>query len=340
VFDRSRKTPVGETEGGGGKDATPKFQPQPGGFGRRQTPVGDLVGQPLANMRKAGKPGAAAHNENREKPRDNQREPVTDFAADDSRSDESRSDESRASNFPASNFPVDDFPLGVDAIVGGLAAFGSRKAPGPDHVATQIEQWLAKELRHVPNVRCETILTVVGALAGFAAQHGIWEAVVKPGKMALQQAFVVVETRSGETYFFGDFLNNILATPKPEHLSVWRIVGGAAKAMGALELPDLTPIFKHCAETVGTSQFGVPRLPDNHMPAMLPRDALTRFWPQALKMLKVGSDPLTCAVDVATAAEQLMLSMKGEIDPALAARIVMEAAIPMSKLDPLTVPKE
>ena len=34
------------------------------------------------------------------------------------------------------------------------------------------------------------------------------------------------------------------------------------------------------------------------------------------------------------------LSMKGEIDPALAARIVMEAAIPMSKIDPLTVPKE
>ena len=57
----------------------PKFQPQPGGFGRRQTPVGDLVGQPLANMRKAGKPGAAAHNENDEFQQDNQREIVDDF---------------------------------------------------------------------------------------------------------------------------------------------------------------------------------------------------------------------------------------------------------------------
>jgi hypothetical protein len=303
VFDPSRKTLFGEAGGGiGGKDAMPKFEPQPGGFGRRQTPVGDLVGQPLTNMRQAGKPGAAAHNENRRE-------------------------------------IVDDFPLGADAIEGGLAAFGSRKAAGPDHVATQIEQLLTKELRHV-DARCETILTAVGALAGFAAQHGIWEAVVKPGKMALQQAFVIVETRSGETYFFGDFLNNILATQKPQYLSVWKIVSATAKAMGAADLPDLTPIFKHSAETVGTSQFGLPNLPDGHIPSILPRDALTRYWPQVLMMLRVGSDPLTCAVDVATAAEQLMLSMKGEIDPALAARIVMEAAIPMSKVDPLTVPKD
>lgn len=303
MFDPSRKTLFGEAGGGiGGKDAMPKFEPQPGGFGRRQTPVGDLVGQPLTNMRQAGKPGAAAHNEN-------QRE------------------------------IVDDFPLGADAIEGGLAAFGSRKAAGPDHVATQIEQLLTKELRHA-DARCETILTAVGALAGFAAQHGIWEAVVKPGKMALQQAFVIVETRSGETYFFGDFLNNILATQKPQYLSVWKIVSATAKAMGATELPDIVPMFKYCAETVGSPQFGFPNLPDGCTPSMLPRDALTRFWPQVLKMLRVGSDPLTCAVDVATAAEQLMLSMKDEIDPALAARIVMESAIPMSKVDPLTVPKE
>lgn len=310
MFDRSRKTLFGEAEGGaGGKDALPKFEPQAGGFGRRQTPVGGLVGQPLPSMRKAGMPGAAAHNENVEAARSAGRE------------------------------IVDDFPLGEDAIEGGIAAFGSRKTPGPGHVATQIEQFLVKELRHA-DARCETILTAVGALAGFAAQHGIWEAVVKPGKMALQQAFVVVETRSGETYFFGDFLNNILATQKPQYLSVWKIVSSTATAMGATELPDLVPMFKNSAEAVGSPMFGVPDLPEGHTPSMLPRDLLIRFWPQVLKMLRVGSDPLTCAVDVATAAEQLMLSMKGEIDPALAARIIMEAAIPMSKVDPLTVPKE
>jgi hypothetical protein len=321
VFDRSRKTLFGEADGGdAGKNALPKFEPQAGGFGRRQTPVGDLVGQPLSNMRKAGKPGAGAHNENHEAARDNQHEIRHDRAE-------------------LHDLPEDDFPLGVDAITGGLAAFGSRKAAGPSHVATQLEQWLTKELRHADSRR-ETTLTAIGALAGFAAQHGIWEAVVKPGKMALQQAFVIVETRSGETYFFGDFLNNILATQKPEYLSVWKIVGAAAKAMGATELPDLVPMFKYSAETVGSPQFGVPNLPDDCTPSMLPRDALTRFWPGTLKMLRVGSDPLTCAVDVATAAEQIMLSMKGEIDPALAARIIMEAAIPMSKVDPLTVPKE
>lgn len=307
MFDRSRKTLFGAADGDdAGKAALPKFEPQAGGFGRRQTPVGDLVGQPLTNMRKAGKPGAAAHNENHAASRE---------------------------------MPEDDFPLGADAIEGGLAAFGSRKASGPSHVATELEQWLTRELRHVDS-RNETILTAIGALAGFAAQHGIWEAVVKPGRMALQQAFVVVETRSGEAYFFGDFLNNILATQKPEYLSVWKIVSSTAKSMGASELPDLVPMFKFTAEAVGSPQFGIPNLPEGHTPSMLPRDALTRFWPGALKLLRVGSDPLTCAVDVATAAEQIMLSMKGEIDPSLAARIIMEAAIPMSRVDPLTVPKE
>ena len=325
MFDRSRKTLFGAAEGDGGKETLPPFQPRPGGFGRRQTPVGDLVGQPLPSVRAVGKPDTPAHNENLE--RENLER-------------ENRDGEER--EVAGSDQPeiIDDYPLGADAIEGGLAAFGSRKATGPSHVALQIEQWLVKELRHVPHARCETILTAIGALAGFAAQHGIWEAVVKPGKMAIQQAFVVVETRSGETYFFGDFLNNVLATEKPQYLSVWKIISAAAKTMGATELPDLVPIFKHSAETVGTAQFGIPNLPDAHIPAMLPRDALVRFWPHCLKMLRVGADPLTCAVDVATAAEQLMFSMKGQIDPAMAARIIMEAAIPMSKIDPLTVPKE
>lgn len=231
--------------------------------------------------------------------------------------------------------------LGLVAIGGGLATIGSER--GGD-VSMRLEQWLGKEFRHVRDVPCETTLSVIGALTGFAAQHGVWEAMVKPGRMAIQEAFVVIETRSGETYFFGDLLNDILASPKPDDLSVWKIVGGAARAMGAEALPDLTPIFKNCAEAAGTAGFGLPHLPDGHLPTILPRDAVNRYWPEARRILgqrgDAGGDPSAWAIDAAVAAQKLMIGMKDRIDPVLAAQLVMEAAIPMSRIDPMTVPTE
>ena len=318
MFDRSRKTLSSAVAGEAGGDSLPRFQPQPGGFGKRQTPVGE-----------GGEATAAPAARLRERKDDAARPAATDNSG-------------AHSNDNPRGSPSRENPLGMVDIGGGLATFGDGKEPGPDHVPTRLAQWINKEFRHVRDTPCETALTVIGALAGFAAQHGIWEAMVKPGKMAIQEAFVVIETRSGETYFFGDFLNTILAAMDPAQLSVWKIVGAAARAMGAETLPDLTPIFKHCAETVGTGSFGLPRLPDGHVPNILPRDAVNRYWPEARRILASRPDPepMTWALDVAVAAQQLMLGMKDRIDPLLAAQVVMEAAVPMSRIDPMTVPKD
>ena len=43
---------------------------------------------------------------------------------------------------------------------------------------------------------------------------------------------------------------------------------------------------------------------------------------------------------MAHAAQKLMLAMKGSIAPDLAVKIVMEAAVPMSRVDPATVPND
>jgi hypothetical protein len=328
VFDRSKKTLFSAAEGGSGEDSPPRFQPLPGGFGKRQTPIADQVAQDAAAPNAAAHPMVSRDAERRDSVPGNE-------------SSNRGAQESKAapkvSLDDARDDPRDN-SLGLVAIGGGLATFGNGLKPGPDHVPTRLDHWLNKEFRHVRDVPCETTLTVIGALAGFAAQQGIWEALVKPGKMAIQEAFVVIETRTGETFFFGDFLNTILASPKPGHLSVWKIVGGAARVMGAADLPDITPIFKHCAETAGTASFGLPRLPDGHLPTILPRDAVNRYWPEARRILGGSPDPLAWALDAASAAQQLMLGMKDRIDPVLAAQVVMEAAIPMSRIDPMTVP--
>jgi hypothetical protein len=178
---------------------------------------------------------------------------------------------------------------------------------------------------------------VVGALAGYAAQQALWEGMVKPGKLAIQEAFKVVETSSGETYFFGESLDTMLASVEPKHLSIWKIVAGGVLSQGGEHLPDMASLFRHCEATAGTSQFGLPRLPDDHLPGVLPRIALDRYWPGA-RLLLALAEPLSWPLHMANAAQKLMQAMKGAISPDLAVKIVMEAAVPMSRVDPTTVP--
>ena len=204
---------------------------------------------------------------------------------------------------------------------------------------TRIADWLMRELKDQRGIHCETLLTVIGALAGYAAQQALWEGMVKPGKLAIAQAFKVVETPSGATYFFGDTLDSLLVSMEPKHVSVWKIVAGGVLAAGGEHLPNTNDLLRHCAATAGTSAFGLPRLPDDHLPSILPRAAVERFWPGARLLLSLA-DPLQWPLLMAHAAQKLMLAMKGSIAPDLAVKIVMEAAVPMSRVDPTTVPND
>ncbi len=282
----TRAETVAETKFG---DGLPRFQPQPGGFGRRTTPVGSNAGSaaPVAAQPKE----IPAERVSSPQPRFHQPEP------------------------PA-------------------AAIGE---PALGDIPTRIADWLMRELKDERGIHCETILTAIGALAGYAAQQALWEGMVKPGKLAIREAFTVVETSSGATYFFGDALDALIVSMEPKHLSIWKIVAGGALAGGGDHLPEMGNLLRHCAATVGTPGFGLPRLPDDHLPSIMPRAALDRFWPGARLFLTLA-EPLHWPIHMAHAAQKLMQMMKGSIAPDLAVRIIMEAAVPMSRVDPATVP--
>jgi hypothetical protein len=101
----------------------------------------------------------------------------------------------------------------------------------------------------------------------------------------------------------------------------------------------VTDIIRHCAATVGRDEFGIPRVPDVHMPNLLPREAVSRFWPAARRKL-AGKDPMSWPLHLAMAARSLIVSLKHAVRPDIAVQIVMEAAVPMSKIDPVSLPKE
>jgi hypothetical protein len=210
-------------------------------------------------------------------------------------------------------------------------------------------------------VHTETLMTMVGALAGFSAQHAIWEIVVQTGKLPAHAganmnagAFVVATTKNGETYYFGDLLSSYLIPQNhplgPGQYTLWNFLAAAVQSSGGQPLgpQEIGEIFKNAAATAGGPQFGVPRLPKGHQPRLSPRDALNALWPATRKLLSRDDapgaqgqrlSPAHWPTVIALTAQKLIQLTKGTLDPALSMRIVLEAAVPMSKVDPKTVPQ-
>jgi hypothetical protein len=198
---------------------------------------------------------------------------------------------------------------------------------------------MAQQIKHTGQVHPETLLIEIGALAGFAVQISIRKSVIERQKLAPETILVEVATKNDEVYYFSDLLNWMLFenTEQPPY-SVWAYVVAAVPAELHLLLPDISEIVSNVARSIGTNRFGVPRLPREHMPHKLPRAALEEHWRSIRAELEASArDPSQWPYDVAAAAQWQMLTARDAIEPPLAARIVMEAAIPMSKVDPRTI---
>lgn len=199
---------------------------------------------------------------------------------------------------------------------------------------------MAHEIKHSGQIHPQTILTEIGALAGFAAQMSIRKAVIAPQQLDPGEVLAEIVTRNGETYYFSDTLNWILfenVTQPP--YSIWAYLLDVMQSNGNTRLPDITDIVGHAARTVGTDRFGVPRLPAEHMPHKLPRAAVQEHWPLVREELENSRrSPADWPYDLAYAAQWQMLTSRDRLGLQLAAKIVMEAAIPMSKVDPRTIP--
>jgi hypothetical protein len=200
---------------------------------------------------------------------------------------------------------------------------------------------MAEEIKRGGRIHAETILTEIGALAGFAAQMSIRKSVIEPQQLDPNEILAEVVTRNGEKYYFSDTLNWILfenVTQPP--YSIWAYLLDVVPQVDLTLLPDIADIVGYAARTVGTGRFGVPRLPAEHMPHRTPRAALLEHWPLVQEEFAgSGRNPAEWPYDLAFAAQWQMLTSRERLALPLAAKIVMEAAIPMSKVDPATVPK-
>ncbi len=196
--------------------------------------------------------------------------------------------------------------------------------------AKAIYQRLLAEAGNRQQVHFASLLCNLGALAGYACQAYLRAQAVARG-MSETAAFLVVDALDGKQFFFGDPLNKILANSQ---YSLWSLAATAAHQAGAEEFPDLDELFQHTASVLGSKDFGIPRVPGRHRAGDTPLNYLKAQWAPLLPVVKsFCPDPANWPILYGMATQEAIILGKDAIPPALALSIVMESAIPMSKID-------
>lgn len=180
-------------------------------------------------------------------------------------------------------------------------------------------------------IHLESLLSALGALAGYACQMSVREAQVVQQGRAEKEVFIVVNSKhDGRTYYFGDLLNKPLAESR---YSVWSLASGASQKNGLDNLIDLHAIFKHVTDSLGSDTFGIPRTPAAHQANELPVNYVRFLWPQLFPLAKsFSATPADWPILFGVAIQEILFASKDLIDPQLALSIVMESAVPMSKI--------
>lgn len=180
-------------------------------------------------------------------------------------------------------------------------------------------------------IHLESLLSALGALAGYACQVSVREEFVVRQGRAEKDVFIVVHSKqNGTSYYFGDLLNRPLAESR---YSVWSLVSGATQKLGLQELIDLHEIFKYVTVTLGTENFGIPRVDVEHSAKETPLNYVRFLWPQLFPLAQsFCPNPQDWPVIFGVAIQEILFASKDLIAPKLALIIVMESAVPMSKI--------
>ncbi|MDR0593310.1 MAG: hypothetical protein LBG60_08685 [Bifidobacteriaceae bacterium] len=190
---------------------------------------------------------------------------------------------------------------------------------------------LVRRLAENPGgVRPELLLAIPALLAGYACQAATWESLVVTLGYPVDSVFLMAGAEDGAQYPFSDPMNHLLLE---DELSVWGLAQTTARELTDEPLPDAAQTVAHVVQTIGTPQFGQPRMPDGHPlgePALL---VLTSCWTRFLPLLG-----LCCAMPeewpavFALGLQRAMARAAGAIDPATACVIALECAVPMAHL--------
>jgi hypothetical protein len=214
-------------------------------------------------------------------------------------------------------------------------------------------------------LHAETYVAAIGVIAGFAAQHALFQRIATTNDGSLLRQMQVVTSINGGRYFFGEPLNRMLfhgahAAPNER---LWALAAGGAVAAGLAPacLPKLEDLFFHVGQAIGSEDEGMPSVPRENFPQAPPKELLRLLWPLAI-MCFTGKIPSDADNDEgagirlwparlgeacvqfwpaisAFAANTIIRDVQTLLAPEKALVILMETAIYASKLDPAAIIK-
>ncbi len=177
-------------------------------------------------------------------------------------------------------------------------------------------------------VHAESLLCILGSLAGYSCLASVIEQSVEKGPEAPSELLMV--SRGGKTYFFGDPITNAMSN---NVYSVWDLAARAASGVGCKELIDIHEIYDHTAKSIGTPEFGIVRFPEGHNATDIPVNYVKDLWPVTFPTVKTFCPkPSDWPILLSIAANIAIVQGKDIVPPCLALKIVMESAVSMSKI--------
>lgn len=181
---------------------------------------------------------------------------------------------------------------------------------------------------HVP-----TLLGILGSVAGYSCMNYALLALKSGVGASDPHAIVHLKGSDGRDYLLGNLINSVLLENK---YSVWSLVGGMVQELDSSRLPDVLEIVGHVCATIGGEEFGVPRLPEGQelpaLPLTFVRDMAKVMMDQAQKYT---TDAALFPILFGLAAQSVIVDAKDVLPAGYSAQIIMECAVPMSKITPL-----
>lgn len=199
--------------------------------------------------------------------------------------------------------------------------------------ARDLLERLIEALRDERGVHAESLLTLLGAMAGLATQASLRQRALAAGLPELSPFQVVRLTAdgAGEAFLTGDRLVRALAA---EPLSLWDLAAAEAQSLGCLPLPDPEPLIAWGAAQIGRGDdYGRPDVPEQHQPRPGALASALEIWPLLRDLLSSACpDPAQWPTLTGLAAQDALRRTAAVVDPCVGLRLLMQAAIAAAKL--------
>ncbi len=191
---------------------------------------------------------------------------------------------------------------------------------------------VCKMIANDRGVRMEDLIAILASTGGFSCLLAAMNQIQAGGSVP-ENSLNVAEGRDGYRYFFGNLPNHYLIESKTALLNL--TLAAAQSVGGDITMDAVLQTARHVADTVGGERFGLPLLPEENSLSDLPVNYVRHLWPEVLGALQLYEvPPANWPTAFGFALQRAILDGKDAIDPALAAHIAIECAIPMAKLDP------